>query len=177
MTGFQNFDFNLLQQIQNTVHSSFFDSIMPIITSVGNFGLIWIAISLLMVVKKDYRKTGILSLGAIIFSTLAGEIVLKNLVQRARPFTQLPDLQLLISAPSSWSFPSVHTTVAFAFFWTVFREKKKIAIPIFILAVAIAFSRMYLMVHYPSDVAVGVILGILSAEIVRWVYYKNNKGD
>ena len=166
MINFQALDFNLLSQIYNITHNGIFDKIMPIISNMGNMGIIWVTISIILLFSKKYRKTGILCLVALIVTAIIGEGILKNLIQRLRPFNEVPTMQLLISKPLSYSFPSGHTASAFAAAFIISNKIKKLVIPAYVLAATIAFSRMYLFVHYPSDIIGGVLLGTICAIVV-----------
>ena len=169
MTGF---DLNLLMQIHNAAHNGIFDIVMPYISAAGNNGIIWIAFSVVLLFNRKYRYIGVLCIAALDITSICGEGIIKNIVQRPRPFNEIHGVQLLINKPTSWSFPSGHTASSFTVFWIIFRELKTLAVPVFITAAAIAFSRMYLLVHYPSDIAGGIILGIFCAEIVIRIYYR-----
>jgi len=163
-------DYNLLMQIHNLTGNVFFDQIMPIISAMGNLGAIWIVISLLMLLKKEYRIAGLLCILALLITTMAGEGILKHLVQRPRPFEQFPGIQLLIKEPVSSSFPSGHTASSFAFAFVIAGRIKKATVPAFIMAAAIAFSRLYLMVHYPTDIIAGILLAFICAKITELIY-------
>ena len=156
-------DYNLLMQIHNMTRSSFLDSVMPYVSAMGDLGAIWIIFSLILLANKKYRRVGIMCLAALLLTTIIGEVVLKNILQRPRPFVQYPSIQLLIPKPPSFSFPSGHTASSFAAAWIISRNLKKAALAAYILAAAIAFSRLYLMVHYPSDILGGILLGTVCA--------------
>lgn len=111
---------------------------------------------------------------ALILTTIIGEGILKDIVKRPRPFLSLPDIDLLISAPTSYSFPSGHTGSSFAAAGILGSQIKKSKFYVFALAILIAFSRMYLYVHYPQDIIAGIILGLCSSQIVLYIF-KNNK--
>ncbi|APH18584.1 phosphatase PAP2 family protein [Clostridium botulinum] len=174
MNFIQNIDIYLLDLIHKSIANDFLDKIMIFITSIGNLGLIWIAISVLLLISKKYRRVGMLCIASLILSSLIGEVVLKNLVQRGRPFTAIEGINLLVKAPKSFSFPSGHTASSFAVATVIGRKIKNFKLPIYILAFAIAFSRLYLYVHYPSDVLVGILIGIVSANIILYIYNKQN---
>jgi len=156
-------DYNLLMQIHNMTRSSFLDSVMPYVSAMGDLGAIWIIFSLILLANKKYRRVGIMCLAALLLTTIIGEVVLKNILQRPRPFVQYPSIQLLIPKPPSFSFPSGHTGSSFAAATVIARNLKKAALPAFALAAAIAFSRLYLMVHYPSDILGGILIGTVCA--------------
>ena len=156
-------DYNLLMQIHSITQNSFLDSVMPYISAMGDLGAIWIIFSLVLIASKKYRMVGIMCLVALLLTSTVSEGVLKNLLHRPRPFVQYPSIQLLIPKPPSFSFPSGHTASSFAAATVIARNLKKASLPAFIIAAAIAFSRLYLMVHYPSDILGGILLGIFCA--------------
>ncbi len=170
----QNFDNTILIFIKNNMHSSIMDNIMIGFTTLGNVGTIWILITLFLLVNKKYRKAGLMLLVAISLSTLLGEGILKHLIQRQRPFTHIPGFKLLISRPSGYSFPSGHSAVSFAAAIILSKNFKKYTAGFFTLASLIAFSRLYLYAHYPTDVICGIALGAISAMITIYIF---NKGD
>lgn len=156
----QNMDWSILHAIQNTLSCGFLDFIMPKITLLGNVGFIWILAAIGMICSGKYRKYGFILLGALLVGVLIGNLWLKPFIARPRPCWQ-ETIPLLISNPSDFSFPSGHTlaSVIGAFILTAANRKFGIvAIP---LAVLIAFSRLYLYVHFPSDIIGGMILGIV----------------
>ena len=161
-----NIDDNVLNFVQEHFKNSFMDTIMPVITSLGNSGIVWILITIVLIAMKRYRKYGYMLALALIITLVVGNITLKPLIARTRPF-DANDLEsiLLIEAPTDYSFPSGHTMSSFAAAIVLIYMDKKVGIIAMILAVLIAFSRLYLYVHYPSDVFAGMILGILSAII------------
>jgi len=172
MINFHTVDFNLLMQIYRATHNGIFDKIMPVITNLGYLGLIWILISIVLLINKKYRKVGILCIVAIILTSIAGEGILKNIIHRPRPFSEAPEMQLLIAKPTTYSFPSGHTASSFAAAYVISKGIKKLTLPVFILAALIAFSRMYLFVHYPSDILGGLLLGLICAKITMAFFNK-----
>lgn len=166
----RNFDMETLNFINNNLHSPIMDKFMIIMTSIGNGGLIWILISLILIITPKYRKVGIMTICALILTTIIGEGILKHLIRRPRPFISLPDIKLLITAPTSYSFPSGHTGSAFAAAGILGAMIKKSKPYVITLAILIAFSRLYLFVHYPEDVLAGIILGLCSAQIVLYIF-------
>jgi Membrane-associated phospholipid phosphatase len=164
--GLAGIDFNILNFIRNTTQNVVFDKVMSYITLLGNMGMVWILISVALILNKTYRHVGIMCIASMILATILGDVILKNIIQRPRPFLQVPTINLLITKPMSYSFPSGHTASSFAAASIIFSTLKKFRIHAIILASLIAFSRMYLFVHYPSDILGGILLGLLCSKIV-----------
>ncbi|MCT4565553.1 MAG: phosphatase PAP2 family protein [Maledivibacter sp.] len=170
----------IIEFVQNHIHNPFLDKIMPVITSLGNVGLIWILISIIMLTNKKYGKAGKLAIYSLIISAVLGELILKNVICRPRPFMEIENISILIPRPTSYSFPSGHTASSFgaiaAFLKTI--DSKIIIIPLVLLGLLIAFSRLYLLVHYPSDILGGIVLGLISAKIASkyLVFKRKNRG-
>jgi undecaprenyl-diphosphatase len=172
-------DFGILDFIRNNISNPILDIVMPIITYIGTGGILWIAIALAMMISKKYRKTGFKLALALILELLVCNILLKNVVARTRPFDINTSIDIIIPKPTDFSFPSGHTTASFATAVVLMlSEKKRIWIPTLVLAVLIAFSRLYLYVHFPTDVLGGIILGtvlaFVSAKTVDLIYRKRN---
>ncbi|OOP74332.1 phosphatase PAP2 family protein [Clostridium beijerinckii] len=165
MSLIQNIDNLVLSYINNNMHGYIMDKAMVFMTSLGNGGLIWIIISGLLISNRKYRKIGFVALGALILSAILGEGILKHVVQRIRPSADIPAINLLISKPLSYSFPSGHTASSFAAAGVLGKYFKKYAFGFWGLAALIAFSRLYLNVHYPTDVLAGIILGVICSKI------------
>ena len=159
------FDWGILHWIQNTIACPFLDAVVPKLTMLGNAGIIWILAGLALLCSKKYRRQGALVLMGLLAGLLVGNIVLKNLVARPRPCWLDPTVRLLIASPTDYSFPSGHTlssTIAATILTKTDRRFGHAAIP---LAVLIALSRLYLYVHFPSDVLIAALLGLLIGEL------------
>jgi undecaprenyl-diphosphatase len=162
----------------DSIHNPVLDSIMVFITHLGDAGIFWIAISVVLLFFKKYRKIGVVSLGALILSVLFTNVIIKNLFDRVRPFMydEAVRQRLLIAEPFDSSFPSGHSSASMAAAVSIFIYNKKIGIPALAAALLIAFSRLYLFVHFPTDVLTGLILGILyavaSAAVVKFLNEK-----
>ncbi|MCU6761324.1 phosphatase PAP2 family protein [Brotonthovivens ammoniilytica] len=174
-------ELQILDMIQQ-MRTVWLDHIMVAITTLGNGGIIWIIAGLLLLISKKHRKTGILLLAAFILEIILCNGVLKPLAARVRPCDINSTVQLLVSRPTDYSFPSGHTGASFAAASVLWSRKEKGRLAAMILAVLIAFSRMYLYVHYPTDILGGMIVGSLSAVIVcmgfklfEQKYGKNNE--
>ena len=144
------------------LHGTFFDKIVLFITHLGDAGIFWIALAFFLLCFKKYRKSGAGMVVSLLFSLLFTNIVLKNLVARERPFNTDPTLDNL-AHEDSFSFPSGHTSASFAAALSLIYYHKKEGIAAIILAVLIALSRIYICVHYPTDVLGGVVVGAVSA--------------
>lgn len=165
-----SFDLPILEWIQANLQSDLLDAIMPVITLFGEGGIFWIAWAVLLILFPKTRKTGLGMGFALILGLLICNATLKPLIARPRPYDfQLSEygkvITLLIEAQHDFSFPSGHTIASFEAATVLLKNSKKMGIPAMIIAVLVSFSRLYLYVHYPTDVLVSVVLGILFAFI------------
>ncbi len=165
--GTEAFEIEILKGIQNIFNNSFFDALMPAVTRLGDGGLIWIAAAIILICTKKYRKVGITLAAGLLVGFLIGNVVLKNLVARPRPCWIMPDVSLLVGVPGDYSFPSGHTASSFVSAFVLLRANRKIGIPAIILACVIAFSRLYLFVHFPTDILGGVLVAYIAYMIVN----------
>lgn len=154
------FDWTILYYIQDQLTSPLGDWIMPKITHLGDAGLIWIGFGLGLVLTKKYRTHGFVMLAALGIGVLIGNLALKNIVARPRPCWIDSSIPLLIQIPTDYSFPSGHTLASVIGATCVYLTNKKLAWVAISLAILIAFSRLYLFVHFPTDVIASAILGI-----------------
>ena len=160
----EHFDLPILNWIMANLWCPFLDAVMPVITVLGDAGIFWIALAAVFLLLPKHRKMG-LSMGvALMMGLVICNMILKPVVGRIRPYDyQLEFFQktipLLIERQHDFSFPSGHTIASFEAAVAMLICNKKLGIPAMILAVLIAFSRMYLYVHYPTDVIASVILG------------------
>ena len=168
----QRFDSSILLYIKNNMHGAIMDKLMVISTYLGNAGVIWFIIITLLMINKKYRKIGLMALVALVLSTVLGEGILKHVVHRIRPCADIPAVNQLITKPLSYSFPSGHTMSSFAVAGVLAKYFKEYAIEFFSLAILIAFSRLYLYVHYPTDVLAGVVLGLICSRIIIYLFNK-----
>lgn len=153
-------DLSILDFIHNTLSNSVMDLIMVCITYSIEYGAMAILVFIVMMCIKKMRKTGFAVIGATLSVLLFGELILKHIVCRPRPFVINGAIELIIKAPSGFSFPSSHTATCFAMATAIYLFHKRLGIIAYIYAALVAFSRMYLYVHYPSDVIGGIALGI-----------------
>ena len=156
----QSFDNFLLEWIQANLRTEFLDAAMPFVTALGNAGLIWLIAGITLICIKKYRLTGFAVLTCLVLYALIGTFGLKPLIARLRPSDLNPDMVLLIPRPTDYSFPSGHTAASFAAATAMLWNHKRLGACAMLLAAAIAFSRLYLYVHYPTDILAGILLGI-----------------
>lgn len=159
-----------------TIHTPLLDKILAFITSLGNAGIIWIMLAVVLLILPKTRKAGIIVAAALLMDLILCNLILKNLVARVRPYDVNTAIAILIKKPLDFSFPSGHTAASFAAMTALFLAKmKKAWIAALILAVLIAFSRLYFYVHYPTDVLGGAVVGILSGIIGYAIVEKIDK--
>lgn len=164
-----NLDGGFLLFLQENVRSPILNSIMIFITTLGDGGFIWIVATIALLIPKKTRKVGVMSAVALLGSLIINNNLIKNLVKRPRPFVTFTDIRILIPTPSEFSFPSGHTSSSFAAAAVFYRFlPKKLGIPAVVLAGLIGFSRLYVGVHYPTDVIAGVLMGILLSYMAQY---------
>ncbi len=187
---FYNIDwaiYEFIDKIFNVGSNPIADGIWTFITHLGDDGIFWIALGIILLIPKKTRKWGVCLFMGLAVSTLLNNIILKDLFERPRPFwatgTTAPDgtpwkaffdwpegmdyvFPELIPMSESWSFPSGHSATSvgsgFAF---MLASKKKYGVPVFILSLLVAISRAYVRIHYPTDVIAGIIIGLISGVI------------
>lgn len=162
----QDVEMGILFALQD-LHCAWLDPVMIFFTSLGNNGIVWILIALLCICFKRSRRCGILMILTMLFCLAIGNGVIKNLVARPRPFQVLGDpSMLIIPPPGEFSFPSGHTMHGFAASVMIFLHNRRAGIVAILAAAVIAFSRMYLFVHFPTDILGGIVIGTLAALMV-----------
>lgn len=168
---FNAFDANLLVSIQQFCINSSMTPVFKFITHLGDKGLIWIAVALILMLFKKTRKAGLLVAVALAASYCINNLFLKNIIARTRPYELFPEVQRLIGIQYDYSFPSGHSASSFAAAFMMFKTlPKKFGIPALMLAALIGFSRLYVGVHYPSDVILGALSGIIISYIIYRIY-------
>lgn len=167
-----SFDLPVLDWIAANLWCPVLDAIMPVITVLGDAGIFWIAVAVLFIFTRKYRKTGIGMIIALTMGLVICNICLKPTIARIRPYDFKEEylgvvVNLLIDKQHDFAFPSGHTIASFEAAVVILLGSKKLGIPAMILACLIAFSRLYLYVHYPTDVIVSIILGSILA-LIGW---------
>ena len=163
----RNMDWTVLHWLREVTQCGAMDLIMPKITALGNGGAVWIAAAAAMTISKKYRKYGIAMFAALIAGVLVGNLCLKNLIARARP-CWLESVSLLIANPTDYSFPSGHTLSSVIGAYMLMAANRWFGWAAIPLAALIAFSRLYLFVHFPTDVLASVVLGIVIGTVTVW---------
>lgn len=165
---------NILLWIQENMRNDILTPFFKVVTSLGDEGAVWIFLSVLLLCFKKSRITGVTCAISLLTSFIFNNLILKNIIARTRPYEVIEGLKALIPPPHDFSFPSGHTAASFAVAAVIFlMMHKKYGIPALILATLIAFSRLYLGVHYPTD----VLFGMLSATVIAsvWVQFMLNR--
>ena len=168
-------DFWILDLIRAHVSCAFLDAVMPVITNLNNRGEIWILIGLSLLFTKKYKKYGVYLLIGLLAGLFLGNGVLKNVIARPRPFSFRPEISLIIPPPGSYSFPSGHTLSSFTAAFILLRADKRFGVGGMILAALIAFSRLYLYVHFLTDLLGAILCSFLIATLVLKVGEKLTK--
>lgn len=164
MNWFLTLDGNILLWIQEYVRKDRLDQVVTFITNLGNAGWFWLVLSVLLLFFVKYRKTGLISLVAILIGFVITNLLLKNIVNRIRPYEVVEGLRFIGKMPHDASFPSGHSTCSMATSVVLLKKlPKKAGIPLFVLGILICLSRLYVGVHYPTDVLMGAAVGIVSA--------------
>ena len=158
LQSIQQLDGEILLLIQRYLRTDMLTPFMKSVTFLGNGGWFWILCAVVLLAVPKTRKTGYAAALSLIFGAIVTNLLLKNIVARPRPFAEIEALIPMITKPKDFSFPSGHTTASFAVALVMLRMlPKKFGIPAVVLAALVAFSRLYLGVHYPTDVLTGFV--------------------
>ena len=171
MNFLNTYELPILEYIQEHLACGFLNKVMPVITSLADAGIFWIAVAVVMLFFKKTRKMGLTVGGALILGLVIGNGVLKPLIDRTRPYELSENIKLLIDPLHDGSFPSGHTLASFEAAGAMLLCDRRFGYPALALALVIAFSRLYLFVHYPTDILAGIVLGLLFA-LVSYTFIK-----
>lgn len=173
-------ELQILDFIQQNMRTGFGDAVLPVVTHFGDSGIGWIILAAVLAIIPKTRKLGFSIAVGLFLELLVCDITVKPLVARPRPFMINPDVSLITKAPHGFSFPSGHTGASFVAISALLTNKSKLWIPALCLGIIIAFSRMYLYFHYPTDILGGVIigstLGFAGAMLVNKLYEMKSNG-
>jgi len=171
LSWIQNMDALILLYIQNHIRADFMDGFWKAVTFLGNGGWFWIVLAILLLFTVKTRRAGFCALLAMAAGFLITNVLLKNLVGRIRPYDVINGLVPLIARQSDASFPSGHACASFASAFVYLRTLPgRWGAAALTLAILISFSRLYVGVHYPSDVIAGIVIGIVSGWMVLTLY-------
>ena len=171
-----NLDFSVLYFVQENLRCGFLDGLCAFLSVAFEGGIAWLAICAVLLCFRKTRAASVCMLCAILLAFLVGEIAMKNIFCRVRACNVDFSIPLVISRPSAYSFPSGHTGSSFAAAFALFLYNKKLGAAALGLATIIGLSRIYLFVHFPTDVLAGAVLGVLCAWIV-WILFRKYKLD
>ena len=146
-------------------HTKSLNRIMVFVTKTGNNGYVWFALTIPLLIFNRFRLVGYTTILSMLISGLSGEITIKHIVGRVRPCNKDFGKDLLIKHPAHYSFPSGHTSASFAVTMVMFFMMPVLFVPVLVYACLMGFSRMYLLVHYPTDVIAGMVLGIICGTV------------
>ena len=170
-----DWELDLLHYFQS-IHNDTLDFIVPKITMLANGGWFWLVLIIVFLLLPKYRKMGVQAAISLILTVIVCNVILKPWLMRCRPCWLEPDVALLVKSPHDYSFPSGHSNASFAVATAIFTRNKKLGVPALILAALIAISRLYIFVHWPTDVIAGTLIGVcggvVSFYIVNFVYKK-----
>ena len=165
-------DQNILLFIQEHIRQECMNGFWTTITHLGDGGMLWIALAVILLIPKKTRRAGIAALIALALGALVTNVAVKNIVERIRPYETVPGLIRLIGEQRDFSFPSGHTCASFAAASAFYRTlPRRWGIVVIVLAALIALSRLYVGVHYPTDVLGGLVIGLIAG----WAGWKLSK--
>ena len=176
MSSLLSLDGNILLFLQEHVRAEIWTPLWIVITSLGNGGMVWIAVSILLLIPRRTRAVGTAAMLSMGICFLCANVLLKNIIARTRPYEAIDGLTALIPYPADYSFPSGHTTASFACALILLRLlPRKYGIPALILAILIALSRLYVGVHYPTDVLGGIAVALTGSSLALMWFNKREK--
>lgn len=161
----------ILDWIQDVFQCAFLDWFFPLVTKLGDHGLFWILLAVLLLCFKKTRATGCMMGVALLCGLVVGNMMMKPLFARIRPYeaNTAKEIDLLVERLSDYSFPSGHTLASFEGAAVLMIRDKRLGVPALVIAILVALSRLYLYVHYPTDVVAGCVLGVLFAFLGVWL--------
>ena len=162
-------DVRIIRYVQAHCHNRFTDFLFPLLSRIGNAGAVWLGVAICLGARRQTRSFALMLFFALALSHVVSQI-LKLIIGRPRPFVTYPGIPLLIHTPGGYSCPSGHSASSFAAATIIWIFDNRLGAAAIALAVFIAFSRVFLFVHYPSDTVAGSLLGVLCAIIILYLY-------
>jgi undecaprenyl-diphosphatase len=162
-------DVTILNYIQDHFHNRFTDLFFTFLSRIGNAGAVWLGIAFFLGFERPTRRFAFMLFFSIALAHVISQI-LKPIIGRPRPFVAYPGKKLLIHTPGGYSCPSGHSASSFAAATVLCIADKRLGLLAMVLALSIAFSRVFLFVHYPSDTLLGSLLGVLCAFLILYLY-------
>jgi len=167
--GIETFELGFLRGIQDAIGCSFMDALMTFFSALGNYGAIWVVCGVAMLFSGKYRVHGIMLFAGLCVGLLFGNLLMKTVIGRPRPCWLFETGEMLVDIPKDFSFPSGHTLSSFIGAFVLLDANWKFGAPALALAMMIAFSRLYLFVHFPTDILGGIFLALLIAMGVKYI--------
>ena len=158
----QTLELEILNWIQSHLRCGILDAAMPAVSWICNHGEVWILLAAVLLAIPKTRKAGACLACGLAVDLLLCNLWLKPWIGRVRPFAVNPDVKLLIAPPMDASFPSGHTASSFAAVFALLTARSPLWKPSLALAIGIAFSRLYLYAHWPTDILGGILVGALA---------------
>ena len=176
MDAIFQFDSSILLWIQDNLRAGALSPVVKVITHLGDKGAFWILVTLVLLAIRKTRPLGVICAVSMVTGLVVTNLIIKNWVARVRPYELIHGLECIVARADDFSFPSGHTTNSLACAWVLFRRApKKWGVPALILALLIALSRLYVGIHYPTDILGGLVIGIGSACFAMWLVPKLEK--
>ena len=176
MDAIFQFDSSILMWIQDNLRTGFLNPIVNVITRLGDKGILWIAVTLALLAFRKTRRMGVFCMVSMVIGLIVTNLIIKNWVARVRPYVLIEGLECLVGVQKDFSFPSGHTTNSLACAWVLFKmAPRKWGVTALVVAILISLSRLYVGVHYPTDVLGGAVIGLGSACLALWLVPKLEK--
>ncbi len=154
-------EFTILDWIQNNMRSPWLDTLVANFSELANIGAPWILLALVLIMYKPTRRTGCFLAAAMLLEFVVVDMGMKPLFDRPRPCDVNTAIDMLVQRPNSASFPSGHSAQAFVVSSALYYCHSKLFVPVLVVSVLMALSRLYLYVHFPTDVMIGMLVGWL----------------
>ena len=172
MTSIDSFDISILEYVMNNIRKDWLDPIVIFITHLGKAGIAWILLIMVLLVIKKTRRVGIACAMALVINVILCNFIIKPLIARPRPYDLYEQIICIVKPQWDYSFPSGHTWSGISSALIILMDNRRRGIAAMIMAVVIAFSRLYLYVHFPSDVLAGAVFGVLMALLTEKIVEK-----